>query len=198
MKRIFHISYVIPVRRREEKKKRDTEYRNSICVVCVYRRSFFYCARKRYCEFCDEIYRRARSDIALRLYSDDTRLAGAAPYDRLSIPRVRLIALNQISYADALRVTRLHTPPRMRVPVVKDFIVMNLIFIQTVPALPSSLSPLSLSHSLVLSPPSLSPISATLDEAGVSCQCGRGLQGTQRGTRVASSPAQRHIPAGYP
>lgn len=109
-------------------------------------------------------YRCARDSVALRAgYSDDTRLAARTDKYRLSIPRFRLIALNEISLADA-QAPRGHayTCPqpyayaRTRVLVVKDFIVMNLIFIQTVLAvlprtlfLPFSLCiPLSLSFPL--------------------------------------------------
>lgn len=72
---------------------------------------------------------------------------------RLSIPRVQLIALNRISSADASRLARTYVCTYMcaigRARVVKDFIVMNLIFIQTVPR------PRSPSHSLSIFPPLL-------------------------------------------
>lgn len=106
-----------------------------------------------------EYCRRARFDSALADYSDGTRLARTAhtrthtSKHRLSILRVRLIALNQISSADASGRVCTYTVAyaRTRVPVVKDFIVMNLIFIQTVPAVLFLFhSPLSLFVSLSL------------------------------------------------
>jgi len=100
----------------------------------------------------------------MRGYKTDKRRARPAFYSdgtcprtskhRLSIPRVRLIALNRISPANAPGIAACAA---YRVTVVKDFIVMNLIFIQTVPAACSlSLSlplplPLPLSLSLSLS-----------------------------------------------
>jgi len=98
----------------------------------------------------------------MRGYKTDKRRARPAFYSdgtcprtskhRLSIPRVRLIALNRISPANAPGIAACAA---YRVTVVKDFIVMNLIFIQTVPAACSlSLSlplPLPLPLSLSLS-----------------------------------------------
>lgn len=158
-----------------------------------------------------EYYRCAESDSAalsaglLRRHLTCPRGAPCTSKHRLSIPRVRLIALNQISSANAFRVARVGrytytyaAYARTRVPVVKDFIVMNLIFIQTIPVA-CSLSSLSLSlylfcsRSLSFFSPSLSlfgfpvisfsislslPVPATLDEPSVTCQCRRGLQGT--------------------